>query len=94
MAKHVVFDVVGTLVSFHAFYTRIEEVIGDKLRSQGIKTSLFGYTWMTTVELEFTFLSISSRHTTYNEVMKAMFYRTLWQSGIESPRSFATKEER
>jgi 2-haloacid dehalogenase len=94
MAKHVVFDVVGTLVSFHAFYTRIEVVLGDKLRSQGIKTSLFGYTWMTTAELEFTFLSISSRHTTYNEVMKAMFYRTLWQCGISSPRSFATDEER
>lgn len=49
---------------------------------------------MTTAELEFTFLSISSRHTTYNEVMKAMFYRTLWMSGVESPRSFATDEER
>lgn len=49
---------------------------------------------MTTAELEFTFLSISSRHTSYNEVMKAMFYRTLWMSGIESPRSFATDEER
>ena len=94
MTKHVVFDVVGTLVSFTAFYDRIEQVIGPKLRGEGIKPSLFGYTWMTTAELEFTFLSISSRHTTYNEVMKAMFYRTLWMSGVESPRSFASDEER
>lgn len=94
MAKHVVFDVVGTLVSFTAFYDRIEQVIGDKLLAEGIKPSLFGYTWMTTAELEFTFLSISSRHTTYNEVMKAMFYRVLWISGITHPRSFATDEER
>lgn len=94
MTKHVVFDVVGTLISFDAFYSRIEEVIGSKLRSQGVKSSLFGYTWMTTAELEFTFLSISSRHTTYNEVMKATFFRTLWMSGIESPRAFATEEER
>jgi 2-haloacid dehalogenase len=94
MAKHVVFDIVGTLVSFHAFYTRIDEVIGPKLQAAGIKPSLFGYTWMTTAELEFTFLSISSRHTTYNDVMKAMFYRTLWMAGVESPRSFATDDER
>ena len=94
MTKHVVFDVVGTLVSFDAFYSRIEDVLGSKLRCQGIKTSSFGYTWMTTAELEFTFLSISSRHTAYNEVMKATFYRTLWMSGIESPRTFATDTER
>ena len=94
MDRHVVFDVVGTLVDFAAFYSRIENVLGSKLRSEGIRSSLFGYTWMTTSELEFTFLSISSRHTPYNEVMKAMFYRTLWMSGIESPRSFATDAER
>lgn len=94
MAKHIVVDIVGTLVSFHTFYARIEEVIGSLLRQEGIEPSLFGYTWMTTAELEFTFLSISSRHTTYNEVMEAMFYRTLWMSGIQDPRSFATEEER
>lgn len=47
MAKHVVFDIVGTLVSFDAFYDRIDEVIGEKLRSNGISPQLFGYTWMT-----------------------------------------------
>lgn len=94
MAKHVVFDIVGTLVCFDAFYNRINEVIGEKLRSHGIPAQLFGFAWMTQAELEFTFLSISSRHTSYKDVMKAMFYRTLWMSGIQEPRQFATDEER
>ena len=94
MTKHVVFDIVGTLVCFDAFYNRINEVIGEKLRSHGVPAQLFGFAWMTQAELEFTFLSISSRHTSYKDVMKAMFYRTLWMSGIQEPRKFATDEER
>lgn len=47
MGKNVVFDIVGTLVSFDAFYNRIDEVIGEKLKSQAIPSKLFGYTWMT-----------------------------------------------
>ena len=94
MAKHVVFDIVGTLVSFTVFYERIDEVIGTELRSHDISPAHFGYTWMTTAELEYTFLSMSSRHRPYKEVMKAMFYRTLWMSGIRSPRTFATEDER
>lgn len=93
-SKHVVFDIVGTLVSFDAFYTRINEVLGSKLQQKGISAQLFGYTWMTHSELEFTFLSISGRHTTYSHLMKALFYRTLWMAGIPDPRSFATDEER
>ncbi|EME42343.1 hypothetical protein DOTSEDRAFT_73236 [Dothistroma septosporum NZE10] len=94
MPKHVVFDIVGTLVCFDAFYNRIDEVIGKSLRSHGVPAQLFGFAWMTQAELEFTFLSISSRHTSYKDVMKAMFYRTLWMSGIQEPRKFATDEER
>ena len=94
MVKHIVFDVVGTLVSFTAFYNRIDEIIGAQLRGAGIPPSLFGYTWMTTAELEFTFLSMSSRHASYKDVMKAVFYRTLWMSVTQSPRTFATEDER
>lgn len=94
MGKHVVFDIVGTLVSFDAYHDRIDQVIGAKLRSHGISPQFFGYTWMTHAELEFTFLSISSRHTSYKDVMKAVFYRTLWMAGIKEPRDFATANER
>lgn len=92
--KQVVFDIVGTLVCFDAFYARIDLVIGDKLRKNGISPQLFGYTWMTHSELEFTFLSISGRHTSYSNLMKGLFYRTLWMAGIQEPREFATDNER
>ncbi|KJX99408.1 2-haloalkanoic acid dehalogenase like protein [Zymoseptoria brevis] len=94
MAKHVVFDIVGTLACFDAYHQRIDEVIGDKLRSQGLTPQFFGYTWMTHAELEFTFLSVSGRHTSYKDVMKAMFFRILWFAGVKDPRGFATEDER
>ncbi|KAE8383851.1 HAD-like domain-containing protein [Aspergillus bertholletiae] len=92
--KHVVFDVVGTCVSFDAFYNCIDRVIGDKLRTQCITPRFFGFSWMTAAELEFTFLSISERYRPYKEVITALFYRTLYMAGVEDPRSFATDAER
>ncbi|KAE8155144.1 HAD-like domain-containing protein [Aspergillus avenaceus] len=92
--KHVVFDVVGTCVSFDAFYNRINEAIGNKLLAHNITARFFGFSWMTAAELEFTFLSISERYKPYKEVITALFYRTLFMAGIEDPRSFATDAER
>lgn len=92
--KHVVFDVVGTCVSFDAFYARIASVIGPKLLAKNITPRFFGFSWMTAAELEFTFLSISERYKPYKEVITALFYRTLYMAGIEDPRSFATDAER
>jgi 2-haloacid dehalogenase len=94
MSKHVVFDVVGTCVSFDAFFARIDAAIGAKLLLHSITARHFGYTWMTAAELEFTFLSISERYKPYKEVMKALFYRTLWMAGIQDPRGFASESER
>jgi 2-haloacid dehalogenase len=92
-AKHIVFDVVGTCVSFDAYYSKIESTIGPKLLGKNITPRFFGYSWMTTAELEFTFLSISERYKSYKEVLKAMFFRTLWCAGIQEPRTFCTEDE-
>ncbi|CAL5870231.1 uncharacterized protein PFLUO_LOCUS4466 [Penicillium psychrofluorescens] len=92
--KHVVFDVVGTCVSFDAFYNCIDRVIGDKLLAKNITARSFGFTWMTAAELEFTFLSISERYRPYKDVITALFFRTLYMVGVESPRTFATEAER
>ncbi|KAL1311808.1 hypothetical protein AAFC00_001888 [Neodothiora populina] len=94
MGKHVVFDVVGTCVSYDAFFEGIDRHIGPRLLERGIPPRLFGFSWMESAELEFTFLSMSSRYCPYGIVFKAMFYRMLWMAGIEDPRSFATDEER
>jgi 2-haloacid dehalogenase len=92
--KHVVFDVVGTCVSFDAFYNCINRVIGEKLLAKNITARSFGFAWMTAAELEFTFLSISERYRPYKEIITALFYRSLYMCGIESPRTFATDAER
>ncbi|KAL4926208.1 putative 2-haloalkanoic acid dehalogenase [Aspergillus undulatus] len=92
--KHVVFDVVGTCVSFDAFFNAIDRTIGDRLRVHNITPQFFGYSWMTAAELEFTFLSISERHRPYKQILEAVFYRTLWMAGVQNPRALATDAER
>ncbi|KAH0370500.1 2-haloalkanoic acid dehalogenase, partial [Aureobasidium melanogenum] len=94
MPKHVVFDVVGTLVSYDAFFANIEKVLGPRLLAANITPKIFGFAWLESSEREFTYLSISSRYKPYKQVFSSMFYRMLWMAGISEPRSFATDEER
>ncbi|KAG4441752.1 hypothetical protein IFR05_002743 [Cadophora sp. M221] len=92
--KHIVFDVVGTCVSFDAFYDRIEQILGPRLLAQHVNARHFGYTWKEAAELEFYFLLLSERYTPYGEIFKAVFYRTLHMAGISNAREFATEAER
>ncbi|PYI08728.1 2-haloalkanoic acid dehalogenase [Aspergillus sclerotiicarbonarius CBS 121057] len=92
--KHVVFDVVGTCVSYDAFYDAIESRIGDKLRSHNVGSRIFGYAWMEAGEKEYTYLSLSDHYVKFFDVFRAIFYRTLWQAGIKQPHDFATDEDR
>ncbi|KAF2479626.1 HAD-like domain-containing protein [Neohortaea acidophila] len=92
--RHVVFDVVGTCVSFDAYYQRIDAVLGPRLRKETISAQHFGFTWQTAAELEFTFLSISGSYKAYKDVLRGLFYRTLYFCGVAEPRAFATDEER
>ncbi|KAI9641622.1 hypothetical protein NHQ30_009476 [Ciborinia camelliae] len=91
--KHIVFDIVGTLVSFSAYHARISQAIGAKLLAHNITPQFFGYSWMTAAELEFTFLSISERYTPYKGILEATFYRTLWFAGVGDPRALCTDAE-
>lgn len=92
--RHVVFDVVGTCVSFDAYYERIDAVLGQRLRQHTITAQHFGFTWQTAAELEFTFLSISGSYKPYKEILRSLFYRTLSLCGVSEPRKLATDEER
>ncbi|PKX91097.1 putative 2-haloalkanoic acid dehalogenase [Aspergillus novofumigatus IBT 16806] len=94
MRKHIIFDVVGTCVSFDAYFASIAATIGPKLSTYNITPNHFGYTWMTAAELEFTFLSISESYRPYKDVMRALFYRSLFMAGVADPRSVFTDEER
>ncbi|KAL4937906.1 hypothetical protein BDV06DRAFT_232269 [Aspergillus oleicola] len=92
--KHIVFDVVGTCISFDAFFTRIDEVLGRRLRTDNVDAKIFGLTWMQAAEMEYTFILMSGRYTPYKKVFKQIFYRVLFMSEIPEPRSFATDQER
>ncbi|CAG8955150.1 hypothetical protein HYFRA_00007165 [Hymenoscyphus fraxineus] len=93
-SKHIVFDVVGTCVSFDAFFSKIDTTIGPLLRSHSITPQFFGYTWMTASELEFTFLSLSERYKPYKGILGAVFYRTLSFAGIPNARTLISEEQR
>jgi 2-haloacid dehalogenase len=91
--KHVVFDVVGTCISYDAIFDAIEHRLGARLREQCIKPKLLGYTWFEAAEREYTYLSISGRYRRFYDVFSSIFYRMLWMAGIEEPRSFASDED-
>ncbi|CAI6088002.1 unnamed protein product [Clonostachys chloroleuca] len=91
--KHVVFDVVGTCMSYDVIFDAIDTRLGDRLRAQCIKPKLLGYTWFEAAEREYTYLSISGRYTRFYDVFKGLFYRMLWMAGIEEPREFATDDD-
>lgn len=91
--KHVVFDIVGTVVTYDAIINALETRLGDRLRAEFIKPSMFGYTWFEIAEREYTYLSINKRYRSFYDVFCSLFYRMLWISGVKEPRSFATDED-
>ncbi|CAH0051165.1 unnamed protein product [Clonostachys solani] len=92
--KHVVFDVVGTLVSYDAFFEAVEARLGERFRKESIGSRIFGYAWMEAGEREYTYLSVSGKYIKFFDIFRSIFYRTLWQAGIKDPRAFATDEDR
>ncbi|KAF4120236.1 2-haloacid dehalogenase [Geosmithia morbida] len=91
--KHVVFDVVGTCVSYDAIVLALEDRLGERLRAECIKPKLLSYAWIEAAEREYTYLSISGRYVPFHDVFESLFYRMLWMAGIEEPRRFATDDD-
>lgn len=91
--NHIIFDVVGTLVSFAPFYASLTTILSPALTPHNISPQHFGYTWQTAAELEFTFLSISSQYTPYTTVLRGVFYRTLHLCGVPNPRDVVSEEQ-
>lgn len=91
--KHVVFDIVGTCVSYDAMFDALDHRLGDKLRAQGIKVNLLGYLWIEVTEREYTYLSMNGRYVGFRDIFRQLFYRMLYMAGIQDPHSFATDED-
>ncbi|KAJ5342617.1 hypothetical protein N7541_011741 [Penicillium brevicompactum] len=92
-SKHVVFDIVGTLVAYDHVFDALDTRLGDRLRAEGIKPRLLGYTWMEAAEREYTNLSLAQTYVPFGEVFRALFYRMLWMAGIAEPRQWASSED-
>lgn len=91
--KHVVFDIVGTLIGYGKLFEGIDTRLGDRLRAEGIKPSLLGYTWIEVAEREYTYLSLSGVYKPFATCFEAIFYRMLWMAGIAEPREFANADD-
>ncbi|RDW73555.1 hypothetical protein BP6252_07462 [Coleophoma cylindrospora] len=91
--KNVVFDIIGTCVSYDKLIEALEQQLGDKMRAEGVKPSLFVYMWVEAAEREYTYLSITGRYQPFDKIFTSLFYRMLWMSGIAEPRQFATDDD-
>lgn len=95
MAKHVVFDIEGTIVSHDRLSHAIETRLGARLRAAGILTTpkFLVFTWFEVAEREYTYASIIGTYLPYIKVCRAVFYRILFMAGIADPRSFVSEED-
>lgn len=91
--KHIVFDIVGTLVSHEHFYNVINARLGASLEPHNISARLFGFAWLESAEREYTYLSLSGRYVPFAKVFKAIFFRVLHFAGVPEPRSVAGEED-
>ncbi|KAL1647331.1 hypothetical protein SLS58_002659 [Diplodia intermedia] len=91
--KHVVFDVVGTCVGYDVWFDAIASQLGERFAKLGISPRLFAFAWMEASEREYTYLSLSGRYTIFSKLQAALFYRMLYQAGVDEPRQFATDED-
>lgn len=92
-SKNVVFDCVGTLVGYDKLFEAIDERLGDRLRAEGVKPTLFGYTWIEVAEREYTYLSMSGLYRSFADIFRAIFWRMLFKAGVPEPRNFATTDD-
>jgi 2-haloacid dehalogenase len=93
MPKHIVFDVVGTLVSYSHFHATIAQRLGSKLQSHNLSAPLLGFAWLESAEREYTYLSLSGKYVPFAQVFEAIFFRVLHFAGVSEPRSLATEED-
>ncbi|KAF4475716.1 2-haloalkanoic acid dehalogenase [Fusarium agapanthi] len=91
--KYVVFDIVGTCVSYDKLTEAVEKQLGDKLLAVNVKPSLLVNLWIEASEREYTYLSITQRYAAFDKLFASLFYRMLWLAGIGEPRSFASEAD-
>ncbi|PLB47606.1 HAD-like protein [Aspergillus steynii IBT 23096] len=93
MPKHIVFDVVGTLITYPSLISTLTNRLGPQLLAQNITPSHLIATWFEVAEREYAYLSISNAYLPFDTCFENLFYRTLFIAGIRDPKAFASRED-
>ncbi|TEA17051.1 Transcriptional activator of proteases prtT [Colletotrichum sidae] len=91
--KHVVFDIVGTCMSYDVIYEAIDARLGPQLAAHSIKPALLGWAWIEAAEREYTYLSMQGRYRRFYDVAGILFHRMLYMAGVPDPRALATTDD-
>ncbi|KAI9035942.1 HAD-like protein [Aspergillus affinis] len=91
--RHIVFDIVGTLITYDNLISALNSRLGPKLLSRNITPTHLVATWFEVAEREYAYLSIANAYVPFDICFENLFYRTLHIAGISSPREFASQED-
>ncbi|KAK1147811.1 hypothetical protein N8T08_000324 [Aspergillus melleus] len=91
--KHIVFDIVGTLITYTNLISTVNSRLGPKLLSKNITPTHLVATWFEVAEREYAYLSIANAYAPFDICFENLFYRTLYIAGIQDPRDFASAED-
>ncbi|KAH8424952.1 uncharacterized protein LDX57_002698 [Aspergillus melleus] len=91
--KHIVFDIVGTLITYDNLISTVNSRLGPKLLSKNITPTHLVATWFEVAEREYAYLSIANAYVPFDICFENLFYRTLYIAGIQEPREFASPED-
>lgn len=91
--KHIVFDIVGTIISYETFFAALSERIGPQLLSHNIPPRLFAWTWMEAADLESHHSHTSGRPKLFKNIFAPLLYRYLAMAGIPHPHTFISSDD-
>lgn len=89
----IVFDIIGTCIGYEVMIDAITHRIGDKLNKFNCNPELFFNAWGTACERDFAYLSQIGHYHPTRKILKSIFFRTLYQAGIDDPRNVASEED-
>lgn len=89
----IVFDIVGTCISYEKCIEAIEFKMGERFKKSGIDSRLFFFFWLAGCERDYSYLSQCKKYQTFGDIFKYTFYRSLFFAGVKEPREYATDDD-
>ena len=89
----IVFDIIGTCIGYDVMIDAITHRIGDNLNKFNCNPELFFNAWGTACERDFAYLSQIGHYHPTRKILKSIFFRTLYQAGIDEPKDVVSEED-